>query len=413
VSGIFDLTLGVISSMGGFIDIGELVFLAQAGSKFAYSLLWVIVLGTISIMVYGEMAGRVAAITGSTVFDVVRQKFPRPIGIIALAFSLLVTLVTCAAEIGGLGLLAQLAFGWPFWIGTALAAVLLIPIIFLSPFEVLENVFGVGGVAMLVFMAALFLANVDWAAAATGLLPSIPQGEAGAKMLLYGYFVVGIFSSVMMPYEIFFYSSGAVEQKWRAKDLLKNTLVSGLGFAFGSLVAMSLLVNSAAVLALRGIDPQLLGATMLQAVFPFGMAGLVLALVGVAFALFGATIETSLSAAYITCQYFNLPWGKAMTFGQAPLFNTVWIATLGLALAIALIGPEPMQTAEYAVIFSALALPLSYFAVLLAGNDRKLMGRHVNSMPVKVAATAILFLVILAGATAIPLMIATSAGEIF
>jgi manganese transport protein len=412
MSGFLDLTLGVISSMGGFIDIGELVFLAQAGSQFIYSLLWAILLGTAGIIIYGEMSGRVAAITGLAVFETVREKFPRPIGLIALISSLLVTVVTCAAEIGGLGLVAQLAFGSPYALGVLVAAMLLLPIIFISPFEVLENVFGICGAAMLVFLAAVFFANADWSAVLKGLVPSFPLSESPAKMLMYAYFAVGIFSSVMMPYEIFFYSSGAIEQKWSAKDLLKNTFVSGFGFAFGSIIAASILINSATLLNSRGIDPQLLGATALQAVFPFGFWGMVLALVGFTFALSGAMIETCLSGAYIVCQYFHKPWGKAMTLKQAPLFHATWIIVLLLAVLIALVGPEPMQTAEYAVIFSALALPLCYLAVLLVANDRRLMHKHVNSTPVKILALIFLILVIVAGAAAIPLMIATSSGGI-
>ena len=56
-----ELFLGIMSSLGGFVDIGELVFAMGGGAKFAYSLLWVLVVGTIGIIVYAEMAGRVAA----------------------------------------------------------------------------------------------------------------------------------------------------------------------------------------------------------------------------------------------------------------------------------------------------------------------------------------------------------------
>jgi manganese transport protein len=413
MSGIFDVMLGVISSVGGFIDIGELVFLAQAGSKFVYSLLWVILLGTIGIIVYGEMSGRVAAVAGFAVFDSVREKFPRPVGLVALVFSLLVTVITCAAEIGGLAILAQLGFDWPYALGACVAAIVLLPIIFFSPFEVVENVFGILGLGMMVFVAAAFFSSADWLSLLKGMVPSFPLGEPAPHMLLYAYFIVGIFSSVMMPYELFFYSSGAIEQKWRLKDLLKNRIVAGLGFAFGSMVAIAILVNSATLLRSRGIDPQSLGGTALQAVFPFGLWGMWIALFGITFALSGAVIETCLSGAYILCQFFEKPWGKEKKAKQAPLFYGAWITILIVALIIALVGPEPMQTAEYAVIFSALALPLSYLAIFLMANDSGLMRKHANGKVANVFGLIFLALVIVAGAAAIPLMIVTSTGEIF
>jgi manganese transport protein len=412
MSGIVDLTLGIVSSMGGFIDIGELIFLAQAGSKFIYSLLWVVVLGTIGIIVYGEMSGRVAAVARFAVFDSVREKFPRPIGLIALGFSLLVTVVTCAAEIGGLALIAQLAFDWPYALGAPAAVLLLLAIIFFSPFAVVENVFGILGLTMLVFLAAAFFSSADWGAVLKGAVPSFPSDESPARMLLYAYFVVGIFSSVMMPYEVFFYSSGTIEEKWSVKDLGTNRLVCGLGFSFGSIVAIAILINSATLLQSRGIDPQSLGATALQTVIPFGLWGMTLGLLGITFALSGAAAETCLSGAYIVCQFFKLPWGKNKTVKQAPLFYAAWAMVLLLALIIALVGPEPLQTAEYAVIFSALALPLTYLAIFLAANDSGLMRKHVNGKLANSLALIFLVLVVLAAAAAIPLMIVTSAGEI-
>ena len=57
---IFGVLLGVLTAVGGFIEIGDLVFLGQAGSIFGYETLWAILVGLVGIMVYAEMAGRVA-----------------------------------------------------------------------------------------------------------------------------------------------------------------------------------------------------------------------------------------------------------------------------------------------------------------------------------------------------------------
>ena len=57
-----EITLGIMTAVGGFVDISELVFAAKAGSIFGYALIWVFALATIGIMVFGEMSGRVAAV---------------------------------------------------------------------------------------------------------------------------------------------------------------------------------------------------------------------------------------------------------------------------------------------------------------------------------------------------------------
>ena len=56
-----ELTLGIMTAVGGFVDISEFVFAAQAGSSFGYALIWCS-LSTIGMMVFGEMSGRVAAV---------------------------------------------------------------------------------------------------------------------------------------------------------------------------------------------------------------------------------------------------------------------------------------------------------------------------------------------------------------
>ena len=50
---ITELTLGILTAVGGFVDVSELVFMAQAGSRFQYALVWVVVLATIGMMVAG------------------------------------------------------------------------------------------------------------------------------------------------------------------------------------------------------------------------------------------------------------------------------------------------------------------------------------------------------------------------
>ena len=56
-----ELTLGIMTAVGGFVDISELVFAARAGSAFGYALIWVFAYSTGGIIVFSEMSGRVAA----------------------------------------------------------------------------------------------------------------------------------------------------------------------------------------------------------------------------------------------------------------------------------------------------------------------------------------------------------------
>jgi manganese transport protein len=68
------VTLGILTAIGGFVDIGDLVASSLVGARFGFSLVWLLVLGIIGICVYAEMAGRVAAVAGRPTFDLVRER---------------------------------------------------------------------------------------------------------------------------------------------------------------------------------------------------------------------------------------------------------------------------------------------------------------------------------------------------
>ena len=44
---IFQIALGILAAIGGFVDIGDLVFNVAAGATFGYQLLWVVVVGVV------------------------------------------------------------------------------------------------------------------------------------------------------------------------------------------------------------------------------------------------------------------------------------------------------------------------------------------------------------------------------
>jgi Mn2+/Fe2+ NRAMP family transporter len=66
---------------------------------------------------------------------------------------------------------------------------------------------------------------------------------------------------------------------------------------------------------------------------------------------------------------------------------------------------------EYAVIFSAVALPLTYIPILLVANDREYMGAYTNGRLANVFGIVYLVVIAVIAVTAIPLMIITNVGQ--
>ena len=127
------IALGVLSAIGGFVDIGDLVFTTSAGALFGYQLIWAVVLSVIGIVVFAEMSGRVATVTKRPVFSVVRQRMGFGLGLVTLIGSEIVNILTLAAEAGGVALVISLLFNVSYPALLAPAFLCLAVVIWITP----------------------------------------------------------------------------------------------------------------------------------------------------------------------------------------------------------------------------------------------------------------------------------------
>lgn len=407
MSRILGLALGILAAIGGFVDIGDLVFNTAAGATFGYELLWVIPIGVLGIVVYSEMCGRVAAVSGKAVFDAVRERVGFKAALGALVSSEIVNLMTLACELGGVAIALQLLAGLPYRWLIVIAVIALLLIIWVTSFEWLERLFGYGGLCMLVFAVAAVKVGPDWAKVGSGFIPHISQTNS----TLYLYFVIGLLGAAMTPYEVYFYSSGGVEERWGPKDIGMNQANAIVGYGLGGTLSIALMIVGATVFLGHGISPEHLGTIALGAGDPLGKIGLLLALVGILFAVGGASIDTVFSGAYNLAQFCGWEWGRYRSPAGAPRFALTWIVLLFLAMGIVMTGVDPVVLTEYAVIFSVVALPLTYVPILLVANDRAYMGRYRNGRLGNALGLVYLVVIMVVALTAIPLLILTNAGQ--
>ncbi|MCW2516147.1 MAG: Natural resistance-associated macrophage protein [Mycobacterium sp.] len=406
---IFAVALGILTAIGGFLDIGDLVTNAVVGARFGMALAWVIPVGVLGICLFAQMSGRVAAVSGRATFEIIRERLGPRTAAANLGASFFVNLMTVTAEIGGISLALQLATGVGplLWVPVAAFGVWIV--VWRVGFSVMENLTGLIGLSLIVFAVAVFLLHPDWAALGRqAISPTIPETESGAT---YWYYAIGLFGAAMTPYEVFFFSSGAVEEHWTVKDLGTSRLNVLIGFPLGGILSLAIAACAAIVLLPAQIDVTSLSQVVMPVVVAGGKLALAFVIIGIIAATVGAALETTLSSGYTLAQFFGWAWGKFRRPAEAARFHTVMLVVVVACAAVLFTGVDPILVTEYSVVFSAIALPLTYLPILIVANDPGYMGDHVNGRVTNALASVYLVLILVASLAAIPLMIVTQAGQ--
>ena len=150
---ILSIALGIVTSIGGFLDVGSIATSAQAGAGFGFALIWAILLGTICVAFLVEMCGRLGAISRHTLGDALRERFGAKFFMLPYLVEFIVDFLLLASEIGGVSIALQLAtgIGFRWWaLPVALAVWLLL---WRGTFGLIENGVASLGLVTLVFVA--------------------------------------------------------------------------------------------------------------------------------------------------------------------------------------------------------------------------------------------------------------------
>ena len=388
------IALGVVTSFGGFLEIGSIATAAQAGADYRYQLAWSVVLGVLCIALLVEMSGRFAAVSKHTIADAMRERFGLHFFMVPLVLIFLVSLLVLAAEIGGVAVAIEYVTGVSYLVWALPVGLFAWALVWYGTFSVIENGISALGLVTIAFVVAMLQLGPDWKELAHGLLPAIKVKQPAH----YSFIAVSILGASVSPYLFYFYSSGAIEEKWDATYLAPNRVIAAIGMGFGGGLSVAVLVLAALVLAPRGVKVESYHQLPLLLTSPWGKAGLFLFAGSLFITCLGATAEIALALGYKVAQGFGWNWGEDLSPSGDARFSLTYTATLLVATLLVFTGVDPVKLTNLSMALTSATLPVAIFPFLVLMNDKKYLGEHTNGW---IANIAILLIALLAGVLAI------------
>jgi Mn2+/Fe2+ NRAMP family transporter len=371
---ILNLALGIVTSIGGFVEVGSISTSAQAGAEFGYSLLWAVALATLFLAALAEMAGRVASVGKRSIAGAVRERFGFHFQIVPLGAELVIDLLLLTAELGGAAIAMKLltGIGFQWWILPLACLAWLV--LWFGTFSIVEDGIGLLGMVTLSFVVAAWLLRPEPLDVARGFLPTVP----GHDLTRYAFLAVSIVGATVSPYLLNFYSSGALEEKWTEPDLWINRLTAFGGMGFGSVVTMGCLVTAAVVLGPQHVKVESYDQAAQMFVPVYGRWAVTLFALSLGIGCFGAAIELALNGGYVCGQVFGWTWGIDRKRSDVSRFMVVVSGMLFLAAAIALVGFDPLEITLISVALTVVVMPLVVLPFLVLMNEERYVGRHTS-----------------------------------
>lgn len=375
---------GLIAANAGN-DASGIATYSSTGAAFGYSLLWVFIPMTISLIVVQEMCVRMGVVTGQGLADLIREQF----GVRWTAFVMLALLVAntgvIISEFVGIAQASEL-LGIPRFFSLPLAAGFIWWLVVKGSQKSVERVFLVMSLVFFTYVLAAFLAKPDWSEAAKGFVEPTFNLD-----VVYLFTVMALIGTTITPFMQVFVQSSVVEKGMDKDDLpLVRADVIG-GTIFACAIAAFITIATAATLHKQGIVEIDSARTAAESLAPVaGEYSKYLFAIG----LFGAAMLAMgvlpLSTAYSISEALGFEKGLSRSFREAPIFLGIFTALILLGCVVALIpGIPQIKLLLFTQCVNGVLLPIILGAVVTLANNREIMGEYKNTTAFNVAAWSI------------------------
>jgi NRAMP (natural resistance-associated macrophage protein)-like metal ion transporter len=365
-------------------DAGGITTYSVAGAHFGYSMLWMLFLITIALAVVQEMCARMGAVTGKGLSDLIRENFGVRWTMFAMVILLIANLFTIIADFAGIAASGEI-FGISRLISVPFMAAIIWFTVLRGSYKIVERVFLGFCLAQFAYIFSGFMAHPDWSLALRHTL--VPSFRMDAHYVL---IFIGVIGTTITPWMQFYIQSSIRDKGITVKQYKYERLEVLFGALLTDFVSFFIIVACAATLYKYGIRIE----TARDAAVALGPLAGEYAEVLFAFGLFGASTLTasivSLSSSYAICEAFGWESGINKNFREAPVFY-------GLYTFLIIVGAGAVLWPKLSLILvmllsqeiNGILLPFILVFMLVLINNKRIMGREVNTPVYNVIAWAV------------------------
>lgn len=365
---------GLIATSAGN-DAGGIATYSSTGAKYGYSLIWVMVIITVSLGVVQEMCARLGAATGRGLLDLIRERFGIGWALFAVCVILIANSGLVVSEFIGIGAAVEL-FGVSKYIAVPLAAALLWYLVIYGSYGWVEKIFLLMTLVFFAYPVAAIMAHPNWGEVARGAF--IPTLHADPE---YIFLLVGLLGTTITPYMQLFQQSSIVESGAARRHYGPERIDAYVGAGFSNLMSISMIIATAATLYVVGKHDIGSAADAARALEPVvGSSAKVLFGIGLLGASLLAGAVLPLATSYAVSEAFGIPKGVNLDFRRARTFFGLFTFLIVFGAVMALIPNLPViKLLVWIQVLNGVLLPIILVFILLLINDARLTSELKNT----------------------------------
>ena len=362
-----------------YIDPGNFATNIQAGARYGYGLLWVVLLANLIAMLFQALSAKLGIVTGYNLAEMCRKRFSPPVVWAMWIVSEIAAMATDLAEFLGGAIGLSLLFQMPLLVGMVITGIVTYSILMFESFGFRPIELIIGGMVSIIglcYLVELFIVPVDWPSA---LLHTFKPEIADAEALLLS---VGIIGATVMPHAVYLHS-GLTQARMPVRDDVERRKV--LRFSNQEVIAalaIAGLVNMAMVIMASGAfhagHPDVAEIETayhtLTPLLGIGAAGVFL---------------LSLIASGVSASTVGTMAGQMIMQGFIGFRIPIWVrrlVTMIPAFVVVALGANATNALVISQVVLSIALPLPMISLLMFTRRTDVMGEFVNSRLTHIAA---------------------------